>query len=118
AARGVGQGLHRLAARPRSCGDRGDRRGAGRLDVACDRGGERDAVPAGRLLVRGREHPGQAPGVHLLSRRVRPVPGQVRRGGGGRLRGVRGVLILTGAVAHGAVTWYGLTSTVTVSSRR
>ena len=57
--------------------DRADRRGAGRVDGARVGSGQLDAVPEGGLLVRGREHSWQAPGVHLVPGRVRAVPGQV-----------------------------------------
>ncbi len=36
--------------------------------------------PLAELVVRRREHPGQAARLHALRRRVRPLPAEVRRG--------------------------------------
>ena len=41
-----------------------------------------DALSAGQLLVRGRQHSRQAAGVHALRRRLRPLQEALRRGGG------------------------------------
>ena len=54
-----------------------------------ERGRRRDAVPAGQLLVRRREHPRQAAGVHAVPRRRRQLPDPLRRRRRQRLRGVR-----------------------------
>ena len=46
----------------------------------------RDALPAGNLLVRGRERAGKAASLHAVRRRLRPLPGRVRRDRRGRLQ--------------------------------
>ncbi len=67
-----------------------DRGRAGRVGRAGAGGGGRDAAPAGgQLLVPGRERARQAAGLPALRRRDEPLPGAVRRGGGGGLPGVR-----------------------------
>ena len=45
--------------------------------------------PLADSVVRRSEHPRQAAGVHAVPGRRRAVPGAMRRGGGGGLRGVR-----------------------------
>ena len=73
--------------RPRG---RADARGAGPLGGARARGGGRDAAAAGgQLLVPRRERAGQAPGLPALRRRLRALPRDVRRRGGGRLPRIR-----------------------------
>ena len=56
-----------------------DRRGRGRLGRPRQRGRRHDAVPAGQLLVHGRQRARQAAGVHALHRRRRRLPRGVRR---------------------------------------
>ena len=51
-----------------------DRRGRGRLGRPRQRGRQLHALPAGRLLVHGRQRARQAAGVHALHRRRRRVP--------------------------------------------
>ena len=48
-----------------------------------------NALPTSRVLVRGRQHPGQAAGVHGVRRRLQQVRRDVRRDRRGRLHGVR-----------------------------
>ena len=57
---------------------RGDAGGRGRVGRARQRGGRQDAVPAGELLVHGRQHSRQAAGVHAVHRRRGRVPGHLR----------------------------------------
>ena len=89
AARRLDRGLHRPPPGARARHDRGDARRRGRLGGARERGRRRDAVPAGQLLVRRREHTGQAAGVHAVPRRRRQLPEPLRRRRRRRLRGVR-----------------------------
>ena len=57
--------------------------------AARQRGGRQDAVPAGELLVHGRQHSRQAAGVHAVYRRRRRLPDSLRRDRGGGLPRVR-----------------------------
>ena len=68
---------------------RGAGAGRGGMGGAHARGRVLHAVPAGRLLVRGGEYPGKGASLQLLRGRGWPLPGQVRRGGRQRVRGVR-----------------------------
>ena len=58
---------------------------AGRVDGARDRGGERDAVPKADSWYVGANIPGKPRVFTSYVGGVRAVPGQVRRGGGGRV---------------------------------
>ncbi len=101
AARRLDRGPRRAPARPRPRG-RADARGAGPLGGARARGGRRDAAAAGgQLLVPRRERAGQAPGVPALRRRLRALPRDVRRRGGGRLPGVRAAGAASGRLTSG-----------------
>ena len=70
--------------------DRADRRGGRGMGFTRQRGGQQDLAAAGRpFLVSRRECAGQAACLHAVCRRHGDVSRKVRRGGGGRLRGLQ-----------------------------
>ncbi len=89
ATRGLDRGLHRAHALQRPHQGRGHRAGPGRVGGA--RGDDRQVHPVrqGELLVPGRQHPGQDPGVHALRRGRGHLPRPLQRDRGQRLRGLR-----------------------------
>ena len=92
--------VHRAARRPdhglpRGDGEAGrdarrpDDRGAGRLGRTRERSGLGDAHAESRLVVHGRERPGQAASVHAVRRGRRRLPRGLRAGGRGGLARIR-----------------------------
>ena len=72
--------------RARARDHRGDGRGPGSVGPARPRRGAHDALSARAVLVHGRQCPRQAPRLHAVCRRRRPLPPEVRRDRGEGLR--------------------------------
>ena len=88
AARRLDRRLPRLSAGQRARPHRGDGRGRGRLGGARQRAGRRDALHRVELVVHRLEHRGQTARVHAVRGRLRALPGHVRHGRRGGVRGV------------------------------
>ena len=78
AARRLDRRCHRPSREAPARPHRADAQGRDRLGAPRQPGGQFDALSAGQLLVHGRQHPGQAAGVHAICRRLRPLQEALR----------------------------------------